>query len=253
MAAASSQLEQRVLLTNPELVEQRVQAFSQAAREGRLLVIADFDRTITKCFVAPGQRGTSGHGVLEATSVLSEEYMAYTKTLLDKYYPIEIDTNMSIEEKLPLMLEWYQQVHTRMLTENVTPDKIGEAVAACPSIVLREGMDRLIKVCQDATPPIPFIIMSAGLGNVIEEFFRQRLPFQVATSTYVHSNRLNFGGDGRLESFSLPRNRSCTCSTRTSVCCQTAASRCSRARHTVFLLAMAWATSPWLMGWRRSA
>jgi 5'-nucleotidase len=130
--------------------------------------------------------------------------MAYTKKLLDKYYPIEIDTHMSIEEKMPFMLEWYQQVHTRMLTETVTPDKIREAVAACPSILLREGMDKLIKACQDSTPPIPFIIMSAGLGNVIEEFFRQRLPFELTSSTYIHSNRLNFGADGQLESFSEP-------------------------------------------------
>lgn len=28
------------------------------------------------------------------------------KQLLDTYYPIEIDTSLSVEEKLPLMVEW---------------------------------------------------------------------------------------------------------------------------------------------------
>ena len=46
--------------------------------------------------------------------------------------------------------------------------------------------------------------MSAGLGDVIEEFLHQRLPFALADSTHVVSNRMVFDSTGRLADFSEP-------------------------------------------------
>ena len=31
--------------------------------------------------------------------------------MFDKYYPIEIDQHMSVEDKIPLMIEWYDGAH----------------------------------------------------------------------------------------------------------------------------------------------
>ena len=50
-----------------------VAACAQAAKEGTLIVIADFDRTLTSCWVN-GQRGSGAHSVLATAGVLSEQF-----------------------------------------------------------------------------------------------------------------------------------------------------------------------------------
>ena len=126
------------------------------------------------------------------------------KALFDKYYPIEIDPDMPVEDKTPIMREWYSQVHEAMLKEEVTRDAIRQAVAQSQTINLRPGMQQLIEHCQMHDPPIPFFIMSAGLGDVIEEFLRQRVPFELAPTTLVASNRMIFDDGGKLVDFSEP-------------------------------------------------
>lgn len=66
-----------------------------------MLVLADFDRTITTASC-----GTSCHGVVESCQELSAEYRAKTQVLFDKYFPIETNPTMGREEKIPLMQEW---------------------------------------------------------------------------------------------------------------------------------------------------
>merc|ERR1712046_533139 len=105
---------------------------------------------------------------------------------------------MSPDEKIPAMSEWYGQIHGLMLEEDVTRDTVRNAVANCESIQLRDGMVDFIRACQDASPPVSLIVMSAGLGDVIEEFFRQVLPFPLAPTTRIVSNWMQFNDDGRL-------------------------------------------------------
>ena len=130
--------------------------------------------------------------------------MWQAQEIFKKYYPIEIDPVMPIDKKIPLMREWYSTVHALMLDEGVTKDAIKEAVAKCDSIALRPGMQQLMLHCQTHKPPIPFFIMSAGLGNVIEEFLAQTLPFPMADTTAVVSNQMKFDDEGKLNGFSEP-------------------------------------------------
>eukprot|EP00913_Durusdinium_trenchii_P030044 g28154.t1 len=108
-------------------MESKHLAASQAAADGTLLVILDFDRTLTSNFMPDGQRVTSAHGILEVASVLSEAFKSRAQELFRKYYPIEIDETMPIETKVPIMHEWYGQVHELILKEYVTKDNIASA------------------------------------------------------------------------------------------------------------------------------
>jgi hypothetical protein len=69
-------------------------------------VIADFDRTLTMARVASGERCDSSHGVVESLSALSAEYKAATTALMNHYYPIEICSERTREQKIPLMEQW---------------------------------------------------------------------------------------------------------------------------------------------------
>lgn len=183
---------------------QKTFACARAAQNGKLVIIADFDRTITRCFLPDGGRGSSAHGVLDGSNLLSEDWRAKTKVLFDKYFPIEIDPKMSVEEKIPLMTEWYTQVHSLMLKQGITRDQLKAVVAECRSIQLREGFADFLQSCQDAQPPVPVLIMSAGLGDVIEEFLNSALPFALASTTMVVSNRFHFDDGGNMVGFSEP-------------------------------------------------
>lgn len=181
-----------------------VAACAEAARAGELAVFADFDRTVTRCLLPSGGRVSSAHGVLEQAGVLSEAFRGRCSELFAKYYPVEIDPQMAVEDKIPIMSEWYGSVHELMVKENVTRESIGKAVEDCSSIMFRDGMEDFLRACQEAQPPVPVFIMSAGLKNVIEEILRQRLSFELAPTTVVVSNGMLFDDMGHLAGFSEP-------------------------------------------------
>ena len=67
-------------------------------------VITDFDMTLTKYWVGTA-RGYSCYRVLEGSSAVPPSYAKATRALHDKYYPIEVDEHLSVEEKIPYMIE----------------------------------------------------------------------------------------------------------------------------------------------------
>ncbi len=55
---------------------------------------------------AAGEIGMSCHGMLENYPGISAEYRALTKTLFNKYFPMERDPHMTEAEKIPHMVDW---------------------------------------------------------------------------------------------------------------------------------------------------
>jgi 5'-nucleotidase len=170
----------------------------------RLVIVADFDRTITSAFVdaAAGVAGSTSHGILESCSVLSPAYRAKAQSLLDKYHPIEFSATLSKEEKLPIMQEWYRQSHALLLEEHISEETIRRAVAdAAASIRIRPGFAELRR--EAASRGIPLVVFSAGLGNVVKEVLRQCV--EEGEQLPVVSNWLRFApGGGHACGFDEP-------------------------------------------------
>ena len=57
----------------------------------KLLVVADFDRTLSTA-----RCGVSCHGVVESCKELSSAYREGTKVLFDKYYPLETSATLTL-------------------------------------------------------------------------------------------------------------------------------------------------------------
>jgi len=49
--------------------------------------------------------------VLENYKELPSDYHEKVKMMKDKYYPVEIDTSVSLEEKIPLVIQWYKEAN----------------------------------------------------------------------------------------------------------------------------------------------
>lgn len=178
----------------------RVRVRLKLAGWDSLLLLADFDRTITNAAC-----GTSCHGVVESCQELSAEYRAATKQLFAKYFPIETSTTLTREEKIPIMQEWYKSAHTLLLKEPFTPELLDSA-ARKSKAALRDGCDELFTLARERRAPL--VVFSAGLGNVVRALLRHLLPPREAQRIDddfpVVSNWLKFDASGRVCGFSEP-------------------------------------------------
>lgn len=50
-------------------------------------------------------------GIIENYSKLPLYFKQKSREMFEKYYPIEIDSHMKVEDKIPLMIEWYDGAH----------------------------------------------------------------------------------------------------------------------------------------------
>ncbi|GMP68218.1 hypothetical protein CsSME_00027901 [Camellia sinensis var. sinensis] len=68
-----------------------------------MLVIADFDATLTKYWI-DGRRGQSSHGLLQQGNPV---YDVKRQELYEYYHPLEFNPTIPLDKKAKLMEEWY--------------------------------------------------------------------------------------------------------------------------------------------------
>lgn len=183
-----------VLMRERSRVEETIYAM-QRAGAGSLQVISDFDMTLTR-FAHNGKRVATTHNILDNRLLINEDCTKKMKELLNIYYPIEIDASRSIEEKLPLMVEWWTKVHELLIEQKIRKDLLAQAVRES-STMLRDGY----KVFFDglAEHQVPLLIFSAGVGDVLEEVIRQNHVFH--PNVHIISNYMDFDRTGVLRAF----------------------------------------------------
>ncbi|KAI8997276.1 pyrimidine 5'-nucleotidase [Pilobolus umbonatus] len=137
--------------------------------------ISDFDMTMSLYWVRNKQtyaleRNISSHRVISRYSKMTPEYTAETDRIFNKYYPIEVNHNMTWEEKLPFMIQWWTEAHESIIRQRLTRQDI-EQMPEEISVDMRPCLDKLIKTCNAAS--IPFLVFSAGIGDVIRSLLRK--------------------------------------------------------------------------------
>lgn len=142
--------------------------FTQDGPE-QLLVIADFDRTLTPYYKQrsdpkqPLEQENSSHGLLMSSSVLSPEVAVSHQELFARYYPV-ISSTLSAEEKFPFMAQWWESTHSLLVEYKLTKTQVKRAVAS-GSLDFRQGFHSLFKLLHDQQ--VPTLVFSAGLYDVI--------------------------------------------------------------------------------------
>lgn len=96
-------------------------------------ISTDFDMTLTK-YWKDGKRSMSSHGVLEASSCLSQATKESLGRLYAKYYPIEVDPTISHEEKVKAMVQWWESAHDLIVEAKLTKASIQQMVLGTPLI-----------------------------------------------------------------------------------------------------------------------
>uniref|UniRef100_A0A3Q4BY90 Uncharacterized protein n=1 Tax=Mola mola TaxID=94237 RepID=A0A3Q4BY90_MOLML len=144
------------------------------------MVISDFDMTLTR-FAHNGKRCPTSY----SNSPL--KFSLQLKELLNKYYPIEINASLSVEEKLPLMVEWWTKAHELLLQQEIRKDLLAVVVKESEAM-LRDGYKLFFDHLQEHS--IPLLILSAGIGDILEEVIRQAGVFH--PNIKVLSNFMDF-------------------------------------------------------------
>lgn len=150
----------------------------------KLHVLADFDRTLTKCFTAWVKRWTL-ISVLRSEWYLSEEYTKKAYELFDYYNPIEINPNIPLEEKKKEMTIWWNK-HLDLLVHSSLHKSHIDRVINSWIIEFRDGVVEFLNFLSENN--IPLVIISAnGLWtDSIKLFFEKN---NVLTSNvYIISN-----------------------------------------------------------------
>ena len=144
-------------------------------------VVADFDKTLTE--------GTSNStwGVLANANQVGAEYKERRTALYNKYRPIEIDQTISDEEKSMAMTEWWQ-AHINLFYEYGLKEQAIKDAIADGNLKYREGAKDFMRKMYELN--VPVIIISAGIGNVIEEFLNSENDYY--SNIKIVSNFIEF-------------------------------------------------------------
>ncbi|NXA09274.1 5NT3B nucleotidase, partial [Sapayoa aenigma] len=180
---------------------ERVRGIIRSLREqgvAKLQVISDFDMTLSR-FGCNGKRCPTSYNILDTSRVISEDSKKKLKDLLHYYYPIEIDPNRTLEEKRPLMVEWWTRAHELLTQQKIRKDDIAQIVRESEAM-LRDGFKEFFDQLHKNN--IPLFIFSAGIGNILEEIIRQANVFY--SNINVVSNYMDFNDEGVLTRFKEP-------------------------------------------------
>ncbi|KAG7504228.1 7-methylguanosine phosphate-specific 5' [Solea senegalensis] len=183
-----------VCMRDPQRVQEILQSMMKAG-SNTVQVISDFDMTLTR-FMYNGKRCPTCHNILDNSRLISDDGKVELKELLDTYYPIEIDTSRPVEEKLPLMVEWWTKAHELLVQQAIRKDMLTTAVRESEA-KLREGFQLFFDHLHEHS--IPLLIFSAGIGDILEEVIQQAGVFH--PNVKVFSNYMDFDESGVLRAF----------------------------------------------------
>lgn len=165
----------RVIVPNAVVFQQKLALFRDLGVDN-LLVVSDFDFTISKFKMVSGQRGASCHRVLEDCGLLSHDYHTQAQAIQRKYYPMEVDPQLDEESRIKFMIEWVEQAHALLQKSSLTKDIISEAVTLAfeeQRFALRAKFVDFLNVLKGND--VPLLVFSAGITDVVETVLRRTL------------------------------------------------------------------------------
>lgn len=142
-------------------------------------VIADFDHTLTTA------KSTASMGIIP--KFLGGECLNKRLALYEYYRPLELDYSLEPNEKQKIMKEWATKSFT-VLSEFIKSQEMVRNSLKDANLYLKEGAKEFLKEMNEKD--IPVIIMSAGVGNIIEEFLKEKNCLY--KNIYIVSNFFEF-------------------------------------------------------------
>lgn len=147
----------------------------------------DYDKTITTSdsedsWAASANREAMGNKIADTLDKLYE-----------KYAPIEVDYSLDTKQKEKYMVEWYSKCLDSYYNNGLTKKQLEESILKS-NIIFRKGVkDFFVRLEKEN---IPVIILSAGIGNVIQKALEMNGCYY--SNIKLISNFLKFDSDGHM-------------------------------------------------------
>uniref|UniRef100_A0A1I7ZKA5 5'-nucleotidase n=1 Tax=Steinernema glaseri TaxID=37863 RepID=A0A1I7ZKA5_9BILA len=190
----------RVRMRDAKAVERKLARIIEGGMN-ELMVISDFDYTLSRFVDKSGARCWTTHGVfdnaaLEMDPTLGQKFI----DLKEKYLPIEFCSTMTIAEKIPHMEDWWRTSHGHIIEARFTEKVIEKCVVESKVEIRDRGFEMIGKLQEHS---VPLIIFSAGIGNVIEVFLKHHMK-TIPHNVHLISNMMEFDDEGVCKSFTEP-------------------------------------------------
>uniref|UniRef100_A0A915C9Y4 5'-nucleotidase n=1 Tax=Parascaris univalens TaxID=6257 RepID=A0A915C9Y4_PARUN len=189
----------KVRIRDPSMVERKLAMLIEGGID-KLIVISDFDYTLSRFHDASGVKCWTTHGIFDAPSTISSDLGNKVALLKAKYLPIEFDPHMSVAEKTPHMENWWKAAHSLIVDAKFTRRAMEDFVQAS-KIELRDEAEAMIYDLH--RQHVPLIIFSAGIGNVIDTFIRKKLGM-MPDNVHIISNMMDFDDEDVVIGFREP-------------------------------------------------
>ncbi len=147
-------------------------------------VVLDFDKTITS------KNSLDSWTAVIDFDIYGEECKKELEELNAEYEPIESDYTLEEKRKEQYMIEWYQKSMDLLYQYKLTYSNLQKALEK-NVLEFRKGAYEFLERLQQKN--IPVIILSAGIGNVIEEFLKKKECYY--DNIYIISNFIEFQED----------------------------------------------------------
>lgn len=185
-------MENNVIISNADHLAAIKNAVSISGA-GKLHVLSDFDRTITKA-VVNGEEVPSIISVLRSEGYLTPDYPDQAKALFNHYHPIEVDPAVAVSEKKIAMHEWWSKHFQLLIASGLKKSDIENAVTS-QKLQLRDGVEFFFSFLKEHSIPL-VILSSSGLGV---ESISSYLKHQNLLTEDVHivSNEFIWDSSGR--------------------------------------------------------
>lgn len=178
----------KVRMRDPDLVQTKLNKLITGGKDA-LQVITDFDRTLTKYHV-DGIPSYTTFTIFEMCPQIPDSFKQETKRLNNKYLPIEMDPQLSVDEKIPYMVRWWKD--SAKLFEGLHLDEGQiEKTVETTGLHFRDGCDEMLLRLYNCD--IPLLVFSAGIGDVVLAGLRHEKLYY--PNTQVISNFLAYDGD----------------------------------------------------------
>jgi len=176
----------KIHISNEKLLNEKLNKFNSK----NFHVVADFDGTLTKAFVK-GQKTHTTIAQIREGNYLTKDYPKRAHELFDRYHPFETSNELTLKEKCDKMHEWWKK-HLELMIECGMNKEVIEDIIKKKKIKIREGTFKFLDSLNKNN--IPILILSAGLGDVIQEFLKAE--GKLSENLHIISNFYEFNYKG---------------------------------------------------------
>ena len=170
--------------------KEKVNKLKEKMNKDNICVFMDYDKTITS------SKSEDSWAASANRKALGENIANDLNRYYEKYGPIEFDYTMDIKKREKYIIEWYDKCMELYYTYHLTKQKLKESIDNS-ELTLRNGVkDFLFKLHKN---DIPVIILSAGIGNVIEQSLKKEECYY--NNIHMISNFIKFDENGNMIKF----------------------------------------------------